>query len=392
MRKHTAAKSYSRPVTRREKTVTLLISPASEHQRRILRGINDYARQKTRWSLAYNPWRHYRALPDLDTLSKSVGVIATGPTPEIIEALVEIGLPMVLVGSSWDEKPAGVPNITNDDDAVAGLVVGSFLERGFERFLYVGEPERRFSERRGRAFRDALARVGKSLVEVDVSVHSDQPRERLKAALTDMQPPFGLFVQNDQKAVLVLHICQQLGLAVPDDVAVISVDDEEFMCSIIDPPLSSVRLHAERLGWLSAQALEQLLAGQSVPEVQEIAPLELVVRQSSDVLAVPDPMLASAMHFIRQHACDGIRVHDVLEHVTVSRRWLEMSFRKTFDRTPADEIRRHRIKRAKVLLALGADSMLDVAMRSGFETQASFTVAFKREVGTTPSAYRKRHT
>ena len=179
--------------------------------------------------------------------------------------------------------------------------------------------------------------------------------------------------------------------AVPDDVAVVGVDDDELLCELSDPPLSSVAPDTHRTGYLAASLLDQLMSGRKVTvAVHRIDPIGLIVRESSDVLAIDDQDISQAVRYIREHACEGINVADVLDQVKLSRRVLESRFRRLIGRTPHDEIDRVRLNRVKELLR-GTDlPLVQVAERAGFEHVEYLSVMFKKKAGIPPSAYRRQ--
>ena len=195
----------------------------------------------------------------------------------------------------------------------------------------------------------------------------------------------------DIRARHVLDACRRAGLAVPDEVAVVGVDNDTFLGDLTDPPLSSVAPDTRRTGYEAAALLDRLMSGRERQRGQAIfvEPLGVVTRRSTDVLALGDADVSAAVRFIREHACDGIAVKDVLEQVPLSRRVLEGRFRKLLGRTPHDEIARIRLERVRQLLRETRLPLSDIAARSGFRTAEYLATAFRREFGTSPDAYRK---
>jgi len=177
---------------------------------------------------------------------------------------------------------------------------------------------------------------------------------------------------------------------VPEEVAVIGVDNEEIACKLSLPPLSSVIPDAFRIGYEAAAMLSLLMSGRKAPEhMMYIPPLGVATRQSTDVTAIPDPRVASAMSFIRENACRGISVDDVVEHVLVSRSVLQQLFRQILGNTIHDAITDLRIQRAKQLLTETDLSLTAIAERTGFAYDSYLSTVFHRETGRTPSAYRR---
>jgi LacI family transcriptional regulator len=179
-------------------------------------------------------------------------------------------------------------------------------------------------------------------------------------------------------------------LAVPDQVAVVGVDNDQFLCDLADPPLSSVAPDSRRTGYEAAALLDRMMSGREQPRGQAIfvEPLGVVTRRSTDVQALGDPDVSAAVRFIREHACEGVSVKDLLAAVPLSRRVLEGRFRKLLGHTPHDEIARVRFERARQLLRETRLPLTEVARRSGFRNAEYLSTAFRRTFGTAPSAYR----
>jgi LacI family transcriptional regulator len=189
----------------------------------------------------------------------------------------------------------------------------------------------------------------------------------------------------------VLYACRALGLLVPEQVAVMGGDEDSLLCETCNPPLSGVALTSERIGYEAAALLDRLLHGEARPaEPTLIEPTRVVVRQSTDTLAITDPDLAQAIAFIRVHAATAIRVSDVLRAVAVSRSWLERRFQESLGRSPAEEIRRVRLDRAKQLLAETEMPVPQVAVAAGFGSREYLAYAFKQVTGLTPREFRHR--
>jgi LacI family transcriptional regulator len=206
-----------------------------------------------------------------------------------------------------------------------------------------------------------------------------------------MPRPAGVMACNDMRGQHVLDACQRVRLGVPEQVAVIGVDDDVLLCELCDPPLSSVVPNAERIGYEAAALLDRLMAGEKPPrEEWRIEPLGVTTRQSSDVLAIDDPNVASAVRYIREHACRGATVPDVLQHVPLSRTILERRFRKYLGRSPQAEIRAVQLKRVQQLLAETDLRLERIAELAGFEHPEYMSVVFKRQTGQTPGEYRRQ--
>jgi LacI family transcriptional regulator len=206
--------------------------------------------------------------------------------------------------------------------------------------------------------------------------------------LRTLPRPVGLLAGNDLRAREVLDACQLAKLHSPEDVAVLGVNDDEIICEMANPPLSSVMHNGRRIGYEAAAMLHRLMQGKKVLTDVVVDPLGVKSRQSTDLLAIDDPEVAAAVRFIRENACKGIRVDDVLDHVPLSRRSLEKRFRQSLGRLPHAEIRRVQIERVKELLVSSDYKLERIAEITGFSTAQYLAGLFHRVVKMTPGAWR----
>jgi LacI family transcriptional regulator len=218
----------------------------------------------------------------------------------------------------------------------------------------------------------------------------DQQQRELVHWIAKLPKPMGILACHDERGVDLLNACREFQIAVPDDIAVIGVDNDEVMCELADPPLTSVDSNAEQIGYRAAELLEQLMERKiTLPGRTLIEPGGVVLRRSTDVLAVDDREVATAMRFIREHACDGINVDDVLQHTRLSRSTLERRFTRLFGRSPSDEVARLRMERVKQLLEQTNHPLSRIADLSGIEHPEHLGRLFRRTVGKTPGEYRR---
>jgi LacI family transcriptional regulator len=194
---------------------------------------------------------------------------------------------------------------------------------------------------------------------------------------------------NDQRGQHVLDACQRLNVAVPEQVAVIGCDDDAVLCNLCHPPLSSVIPNPERIGYEAAALLDRMMSGSAAPTTpQRIEPVGVHTRQSTDVLAIDDPAVASALRFIRERAFQGVSMKDVLKHSDMSRSLLERKFRQYLGHSPQAEIRSNQLKRVKQLLAESDLPLGEIAALAGYAHPEYMSVVFKRETGQTPGQFR----
>jgi LacI family transcriptional regulator len=196
---------------------------------------------------------------------------------------------------------------------------------------------------------------------------------------------------HDFAGLLLLQACHRARVAVPDEVAVIGVDNDELLCELSDPPLSSIVPDTFRTGYEAARLLDQWMLGKRPAGDIQIDPTGVVTRKSTDALAVADPIVSQAVRFIREHACDGIKVRDVMRQIPLSRAALEIEFKKLLGHTSHEEILRVQFQRVVELLAKSDLTLEKIAERAGFRHAQYLTYSFKQRYGVTPSQYRAEH-
>jgi LacI family transcriptional regulator len=296
-------------------------------------------------------------------------------------------------------KNLGLPQVHSDHAAIARMAATHLMDRGFRHFAFFGFPVFEWSVRRGEAFAQCVREAGHTFHENQVTRRASWGHQQVSWQeeirgvarwVKRLPKPLGMFAGNDPRGKQLLDACRLARVAVPEEVAVIGVDNEEIACKLALPPLSSVIPDAYRVGYEGAAMLDLLMKGRPAPEqLRYIPPLGVVTRQSTDVTAIPDPRVASAMSFIREHACEGIGVDDVVEHVLISRSVLQQLFRQILDKTIHDAICAVQIQRVKQLLAETDLPLTSIAQRTGFSYDTYLSIVFKRETGQTPSSYRR---
>ena len=367
---------------------------SNAYGRDILAGIEDYIRARGPWSVYLAETGRGDAVPPWFARWQGDGVLARIENARIASALAATGLPVIDL--SFGHLLSTAPTFTTDNPAIGRLAVQHFVERGFQHFAYCGREEFVWARDRGEAFERAVVAAG---FRCDIfraprtrASNVDSETDAIAAWLASLPQPLALLACYDLRGGQVLDAARRAGLAVPEQVAVLGVDNDELLCALSPPPLSSVILNGRRTGWLGADALARLMAGEKIPgAVHYIPPLGVATRQSTDTLAVADPQLARALRFIRERACEGIGVADILRHAPMARRSLENRMRDTIGRTPNAEILRVKLARARQLLATTDLSLNEIAQRCGFRHSEYLSVVFKREIHITPGEFRKEH-
>ena len=378
--------------------VALLIETARGFGRGLLRGIARYARLHGPWGFYVTPGDFEQALPAMEQWG-GTGIIARIETPKVAETILATGLPTVALDLSDEQSAPGSPlsglsEIASDSRGAARMAAGHLLERGFRDYAFVGIAGRVWSRRREESFCAGINAAGRQ-------VHVYQPPRRrrdrewgreqtiMAGWLRELPKPIGLMACNDDRGREVLEACRAAGVRVPEEVAVVGVDNDSLLCELSDPPLSSVALNTERGGYEVAALLDKLMRGRvRTPRRIMVEPLYVVTRRSTDVVALDDREVASALRWIGQSADRPIQVDDVVRHVGHSRRALEIRFRQAVGRSIHAEIQRVHLERAKRLLRETDLPMPKVAEASGFASPSYFGVVFRRGLGMTPARYR----
>jgi LacI family transcriptional regulator len=375
--------------------VALLIETSTRYGRDLLHGVHDWLRSsKGKWSIRLTEQIRGAAPPGWLRAWAGDGIIARVDNGKIARALRHAQLPVVDV--SAERFVSEFPRVSIDNAAVARLAVAHLREKQLRHFAYCGDPRHLWSKLRGRAFVRELRATGLFCAEflppLKPSGGWEQEINTLVAWLVSLPKPIGLFACYDARAHQVIEACHRANLAVPEDVAVLGVDDDELICEMCDPPLSSVLPNARRTGYEAADILARLMSGQKVrlATTREIEPVRVVERRSTDAIAIADLHVAAALRYIREHAHGGTRVKEVLRAVPVSRTLLEKKFQQHLGESPHRIIKRQQIERVRQLLVDSDLPIARIADTAGFESASYLSAAFRRETGESPREHRAR--
>jgi LacI family transcriptional regulator len=375
--------------------VALMVETSLVYGRNLLRGIIRYIRSHEPWSVFFDLRELAAEAPAWIKDWRGDGIIARTISPDLAATLRRKRIPVVNLNDIHQDLR--LPLIESDHEAIGQMAAGHLLERGFRHFAFCGFTGHIWSRKRREGFKAALANAGLpcALFESPWGGRRSYPWEedqrQIGNWLLSLPTPTGVLACNDLRGQHVLDACQRVSLSVPEQVAVIGVDDDELVCELCVPPLSSVVPSAERIGYEAAALLDRLMAGERPPASDMLVPpLGVTIRQSTDVLAIDDPHVAAAVRYIREHACEGATVRDVLKHVPLARTILERRFRKYLGRSPQAEIRAVQLKRVQQLLAETDLRLERIAELAGYEHPEYLSVVFKRETGQTPGQYRRQ--
>jgi LacI family transcriptional regulator len=376
--------------------VVVLIESSRAHGRGLLRGVARYNRECGPWSIYFEPQGLDDPPPPWLKHWSGDGILVRICDRRMAQAVLRTGKPVVDLRGVLPDL--GIPVIGIDNEAVGVLGAEHLLERGLRHFGFFGRPHGTLPhlDARGDAFLQRVEAAGHPVHVFEARggrrVRSwEQEQERLTAWVVGLPKPVGVMACNDDQGLRLLDACRRADVLVPDQVAVVGVDNDEIQCHIATPPLTSIDLNPERVGYEAAALLERLMDGRPPPAAPvRLSPRGVVRRQSTDIVAVEDPEIAAALQYVRRHACDGLRVAELLERLPLSHSVLERRFRALIGRSPKAEITRLQLERAKQLLA-ETDLPLDaVAAKAGFRDARYLCDVFARKLRLTPGTYRKQ--
>lgn len=377
---------------------------ADAYEHGIARGIVRYAKAARGWQLYGYGWM-FRPLEALE-FWRGDGIIARVESRKDAASLASLKIPIVDVAGAY--RSSSFHLVANDDEATGRKAAAYLRSCGFQRFAFCGVTGTGWSAGRRKGFAQAVRPFCGEVPVFEEPLawwESLDESGRLRSWLSRLERPVGVFACNDTSGLKLAEVCRSLAVPVPDSVAILGVDNEDILCEMASPSLSSVELDCETIGFRAAALLDRLTGGSrpvdsrsarsaGAPELNRIllvAPKEVVERGSTQVFACGDPIVERAVRSIRVRAAQGATAAGILAELPVSRRSAEIRFRMATGRSIREEILRVRIARAKTLLRSTDDTISTVAAESGFGSAQRFHEAFRRHEGVPPGAFRKRH-
>ena len=373
--------------------VAILIETSRAYGRDLLHGVRRYIAEN-------EPWSVYMELRSLDSRFPAWlkdwsgdGILSRTPSQAMADRIHGTGAAVVELRASRLRQDA--PFVGVDNAALGRLVAGHLMECGFRNFGIYGIATEDYFEQRCGNFVETVAAAGYDCSVFETPKAREKPadweghQQALAAWVRSLPKPVGIMACTDQLGFWLLDACRRGRVAVPEEVAVVGVENDDSLCSMANPPLSSVRFNGRRIGYEAAGLLARLMKGESPPvEPILIPPMGVIRRRSSDIVAIDSPDVAEALRFIRENACRGITVEDVLAAVAISRSSLERQMKSLLGRPPKAEIRRIQFNRVKQLLKETDLPLAQIAWRTGFKHPQYLSESFKREFGVTPGEWR----
>ncbi|WP_437200799.1 substrate-binding domain-containing protein [Planctomicrobium sp. SH664] len=373
-------------------SIAVLIDTGDNWGRSIVEAVARYA-QKNRWALILSP-RDVEGRLRLPDAWKGDGAIVMLRDSLTAQHIRDSGIPAVdvenvMVNETW------LGRVVTDDQVRSQLAFDHFRSRNFAHFAYYAPPINRYPDRRLKIFQRLVEEAGFSchgfgeFRQDQLSWNVDF--EQVTSWIRSLPGPLAIYSPDPYPARQISDICQWEGIHVPDEVAILSGDTDDLLCSIASPPISSIELDCAGIAQEACRLLENLMRGETVPQESiRVSPLRVIPRHSTEVLAVADPVIADVIRFIRSRACEGIRVPDILRAFPVSRRSLEQRFRKTLNRSLSEEIRRTRLEHARNMLLESRKSVAEVAEACNFSSSSELAHAFRKYLGIKPTSLRDR--
>jgi LacI family transcriptional regulator len=378
--------------------VAVWIETSRGYGRGLIRGVADYVREHGPWSIYFTPHGLRDPLPAWLRKWQGDGILARIEDRPTAKLLLATGLPLIDLSCRLPELRSPIFGI--DNRPVAQMAFEHLRERGFRQYGFFGLPrgEHVHMDYRCEYFCQSVARAGFTCQVFEVRRTRGRlpdwegEQRQLGRWLLGLPKPIGIMCCNDDRGLQLLDACRRAGVAVPDQVAVIGVDNDQELCNLATRPLSSIDVDSQRFGRSAAAVLDRMMATGKLhpPGEMLFPPSHVVTRLSTDTLAVEDPVLARALRFIRDHACDGIDVGQVVEAAVTSRRYLERQMQAQLGRSPNQEILRTRLRRAESLLRDTDLPLESIARQTGFRSHKYLGDVFVRETGIPPGQYRRQ--
>jgi len=321
------------------------------------------------------------------------GVIAALRNRGTVRHLKALRIPVVDVSNTL-KKESWFARVTTDDHARAEMAAEHLSERGIMHFACYAPAIGRYSSDRANEFQACVEARGYRCATYPTQ---DEPASgwltnytTASEWLAKLPRPLGVFAADPYPARQLVEICVTNSIKVPDEIAVLSGDDDELLCNVASPQVSSIELASGRIGETAADVLQEMMNGGAVPKrIRKIRPLRIRPRQSTDVLAIDDPELTRALRLIRERGKHGVDVSTVARACSMSRRTLEQRFRKRLNRSPGEEIRRARFEHVQRLLLDSDRSIASIAFECGFSSGEALSQAFQKQMGEPPGRFRR---
>lgn len=381
--------------TEEKKNIALIIETSNAYGRGLLHGIRGYIESHKNWTIYLG--EHSRGKPKLAWLKNwnGDGIIARIENKFIAHIISEIKIPTIDVSSG-----RFIPNLVwveTNDQLIAELAAEHLINCGLKNFAYCYDPYFNWAKWRRKSFKKIISNLNYPYFEYKINTLDSKKgwfseQNKLGNWLKSLPKPIGIMACYDICGLKIIETCRTLGMLIPDEVAIIGVDNDDLLCNLSDPKLSSVIPNTYETGYKSAELLDRLMRGENISDnTYLIDPIGVATRQSTNILAIKDKYVLEVINFIKHNFQKNITVKDCLQNIPLSRRVIERRFLKELNRTIYNEIVRLKLNKVKQLLIETEIPLYDIAIQSGFKYIEYMSSLFKKKFGIPPSHYRVRH-
>lgn len=370
---------------------------------RCMDGIKLYAQAKGGWHIFSSPPSLRGAeetAMNLHSLRgwKGDGIIIASNDKKELSLAGKMRTPVINLAGGLADTCA-IPRVMVNHYEAGGLAAEHLIDQGLSQLAYFGWKHLWYSEQRYRGFCDRAAAFGTEchvlLRETagDTNLSWTEQMTALGHWLKSLPLPCGIFAMNDFWAQLLMEACSEVGLRMPEDIAVIGMDNNEIICEHSTPTLTSIGRSSKRVGYEAAALLDRMIMGEpDLPEEVLISPSEIIFRESSDMLYCSDPLVRQAIEFMREHLREQFNMDTVAGHLGISKRKLERKFSEAVNSSPRQHLIKLRINHAKALIKREPDrTVQNIAQACGFSTMPTFYTSFQRLAGLSPAKFSNRN-
>ncbi|MEM6687924.1 MAG: DNA-binding transcriptional regulator [Planctomycetota bacterium] len=375
------------------KSIILLADTSRGYDRGIVTGISNAVRTGLKWCIRLVSVDLDDPPPEWLFTDASDGIISRISNRELVDRFAKDQRPFIDLNDRVIHSNCHA--LTSDDHAIGSMAAEYFIERGQKNFGFCGFENSHWSDARRVGFAEKLQQRGYAVSTIETpdwegsSQIENETLEQLRIWIRALDRPIGILASNDRQAKQLLHACLQEDINVPDEISVLGVDDDEVQCQLSPWPLSSIVPGAEMVGYKSALWMEDLIAGTGgPPTTHRVQPICVETRKSTDAHSTDDLELAEALSYMRENACKGISVKDVLRQIPISRTSLEKGVKRLLGRTPKAELRYLQVLEVIRLLRDTSLPITEIASQCGFKHPEYLSVVVKRETGKTPGMIR----
>ena len=371
--------------------VAFIVETANIYGQGLMVGVSQYIKEHGPWIVHYEERSLDSSPPRWLSKWDGDGIIIRDRSGESCKLALQTEA--AVVDLSENRQP-GIPTVISDHRMTSELAAKHLLDIGFTNFAFVSLRQRPFSNVRKEAFREFIKQDCPvyELRDINGTIFSDsKERKQFGNWLKSLTKPVGIMACYDLVGLFVLQVCQETGISVPDEAAVVGVNNDPLQCTLSTPPMTSVVQDTQSIGYEACALLHKLMQGEPVLQKRKMIPaLGVVPRRSTDIFLVPDPIVVKAIHVIRENVIEGMTVQAVASHLGIARRTLERRFIKHLGKTPYDEIADAQIRIACDLLQNTKLTTQAIARRIGFSQASNFSAFFKKRTGKSPFSYRNK--